>query len=72
MAKKKDSSSIYEKFQNDKLSFERITNDDLVCKDCRNRFNDEEMPCNTSKCAKFEVKPDEVLDGGDCTEYDKE
>lgn len=72
MAKKKDLSSIYEKFQNDKLSFERITNDDLVCKDCRNRFKDEEMPCNTSKCAKFEVKPDEVLDGGDCTEYDKE
>lgn len=72
MAKKKDLSSIYEKFQNDKLSFERITNDDLVCRDCRNRFKDEEMPCNTSKCAKFEVKPDEVLDGGDCTEYDKE
>ena len=34
-------------------------------------FKDEGMPCNTSKCAKYEVKPDEVLDGGECIEYDK-
>ena len=72
MAANKNISAIDKKFQKDKLRFELITNNDLVCKDCRNRFKDEEMPSNTSKCAKYEVKPDEVLDGGECIEYDKE
>ena len=72
MAANKNLSAIDEKFQKDKLSFDLVTNDDLVCKDCRNRFKDEGMPCNTSKCAKYEVKPDEVLDGGECIEYNKE
>ena len=72
MVANKNLNAIDEKFQKDKLSFELVTNDDLVCKDCRNRFNDEDMPCNTSRCAKYEVKPDEVLDGGECNEYEKD
>lgn len=72
MTANKNLSAIDEKFQKDKLSFDLVTNDYLICKDCRNRFEDQGMPCNTSKCAKYEVKPDEVLDGGECIEYEKE
>ena len=72
MAEDKKLSVINEKFQKDKLKFSLITNDNLVCKDCRNRFEDKGMTCNTSKCAKYKMKPDEVLDGGKCNEYDKE
>ena len=72
MAANKNISAIDKKFQKDKLRFDLITNDDLVCKDCRNRFKDKEIPSNTSRCAKYEVKPDEVLDGGKCIEYNKE
>lgn len=72
MTANKKLNSLDKKFKKDKLSFELVTNDDLVCKDCMNRFKDEGMPCNTSKCAKYEVKPDEVLDGGECNEYEKD
>ena len=34
-------------------------------------FDDEKLPCNTSKCMIYEMKPDEVNDGGDCMEYEK-
>lgn len=61
--------TIDEKFKNDKLKFEVIKNENLVCKDCQYKYDDTEMPCNTSKCAKFPVKPNEVIDGGDCHEY---
>lgn len=72
MAANKNISAINKKFQKDKLKFDLITNDDLVCKDCRNRFKDKEIPGNTSRCAKYKIKPDKVLDGGECIEYDKE
>lgn len=72
MTTNKNLSDIDKKFQKDKLRFSLITNDNLVCRDCQNRFEDKGMPCNTSKCAKYKVKPDEVLDGGECNEYNKE
>lgn len=72
MAANKNISAIDKKFQKDKLKFDLITNDDLVCKDCRNRFKDEVIPGNTSKCTKYKIKPDEVLDGGKCIKYEKE
>ena len=56
------------KFVDDLLKFEIIKNNDLVCKDC---VDDEKLPCNTSKCMIYEMKPDEVIDGGDCIEYEK-
>lgn len=64
--------SMDEKFKKDKLAFARITNEDLICKDCQSRFDDTVMPCNTSKCEAYTIKPDKVLDGGDCVEYKKE
>ena len=59
-----------EKFTKDKLKFEQIKNENLVCKNCRKKYDDTNMPCNTSKCEAFDVKPDEVLDGGDCIEFE--
>ena len=42
--------SLDEKFKKDKLKFDLITNNDLVCKDCISKYEDKDMPCNTSKC----------------------
>ena len=50
----------------------RITNNDLVCNDCAFRYDDTVKLGNTSVCEKFDVKPVEVLLGGDCIEYEKE
>ena len=50
----------------------RITNDDLVCKDCAFKYDDTIKLGNTSVCEKFDVKPKEVLLGGDCIEHEKE
>lgn len=72
MATNKKLNPLDEKFKNDKLKFEQITNKDLVCKDCRKRYDDTNMPCNTSKCEAFNMKPNEILDGGDCIEYENE
>ena len=60
------------KFENDELKMVQIKNKDLVCKDCRNKFDDTNVPANTSKCEKYDLKPDEVLDGGKCIEFDTE
>lgn len=48
----------------------RITNDDLVCKDCTFAYDDSIKFGNTSTCDKFIVKPNRVLVGGDCDEYE--
>lgn len=48
----------------------RITNDDLVCKDCTFAYDDSVKLGNTSTCDKFTVKPNQVLVGGDCDEYE--
>ncbi len=64
--------SMDEKFKKDKLAFTRITNEDLVCKDCKSKFDDSDMPCNTTKCEVYDLKPSNVLDGGECSEYKKE
>lgn len=61
------------KCQRDKLRFVRITNQDLVCRDCLYRYDDSVIWGNTSKCEMYEtVKPSTVIDGGKCELYDKE
>ena len=47
----------------------RITNNDLVCKNCMFAFDDTVKLGNTSTCDKFTAKPNQVLLGGDCDEY---
>lgn len=48
----------------------RITNNDLVCKDCIFAYDDSIKLGNTSECDKYNVKPNQVLLGGDCDEYE--
>lgn len=50
----------------------RITNDDLVCKDCVSRYDDHIKMGNTSVCKKYDEKPNQVLSGGSCEKYEKE
>lgn len=56
----------------DKLVFSGIKNENLICHDCKLRYEDSVLPCNTSKCEIYQVKPDEVLSGGECDEYLRE
>ena len=56
------------KWLDDKLSFQTITNEDLVCKDCKSVIKNEP----TGKCEKFDMKPNKVLLGGECVEYENE
>lgn len=72
MATNKKLNSLDEKFKNDELKFTQIKNENLVCKNCKKKYDDTLLPCNTSKCEAFMIKPSEVLDGGDCNEYDNE
>lgn len=72
MVANKKLNSLDEKFQKDQIKVEQIKNKDLICKDCAKKYDDAELPCNTSKCEAFDIKPDEVLDGGDCIEYEEE
>lgn len=57
---------IDEKFEKDELVFERITNKNLTCRDCKFAYDDNEIPGNVSKCEMFQIKPDAVLNGGSC------
>lgn len=64
--------TIAEKFKKDEPAFTRIKNEDLVCVDCEKRYDDTDLPCNTSKCEAYDVKPYNVLDGDLCDEYSEE
>lgn len=72
MTTDKKMNALDEKFKKDVLKFEQIKNVDLVCETCRKKYDDTDMPCNTSKCEAYDVKPNEVLNGGDCDEYELE
>ena len=50
----------------------RITNDNLICKNCLLRKDDTVIFGNTSRCEQFPAKPVEVLIGGGCEFYIKE
>ena len=50
----------------------RITNDDLICKNCLLRTDDTVIFGNTSRCERYSAKPVEVLIGGGCSYFSKE
>lgn len=50
----------------------RITNNDLVCNDCVFALDDSIKLGNTSMCQKYDLKPNKVLLGDDCDEYEQE
>lgn len=50
-----------------------IHNSTLVCKDCSHKFDDSIIFGNVSRCEVYpQHKPQEVLDGGECNEYEKD
>lgn len=62
---------------NDRIKSEqtltRITNNDMVCRNCLLRFDDTVIYGNTSKCEAYpKCKPTKVLIGGKCSEYIKQ
>lgn len=61
--------SIKERIESEARACISITNANLVCKDCKKRFDDTERFGNTSKCEAFISKPNSVLKGGNCDEY---
>ena len=67
------SNSDFEKrIESESRSVRRITNADLVCRDCIYRLDDSERLGNTSQCKRYTSKPNQVLLGRDCEEYRKE
>lgn len=50
----------------------RITNDQLVCKDCAFKYDDEKIFGNTSFCDQYpDGKPDSIIVGGECDYYEQ-
>ena len=47
----------------------RITNNDLDCKDCDFAYDDSVKLGNTSRCEKYDLKPNKVLLGEECDEH---
>lgn len=48
----------------DKLLFNRITNDNLICKNCKNMMDDAKIFANTLRCEAYDTKPTAVIKGG--------
>ena len=53
------------KWESEKLGFQPVTNNDLVCHNCI--FVNPNIP--VGKCKKYPVKPNKVLLGGECDEH---
>ena len=66
------SQKLKNRIQSEAKTVMRITNQDLVCKDCKSRFDDRIKFGNTSACKKYDIKPNAVLLGKSCEEYEKE
>ena len=60
---------LKKKIVSEQQCMKRITNSDLVCKDCVFVYDDTVKLGNTSVCDKFVSKPNHVLLGGDCIEH---
>lgn len=67
-----DNEKFLDRIKSEQQAFSRVTNKQLVCKDCKLRFDDTVKFGNTSKCKCYAVKPSKVLLGGSCNEYKKE
>lgn len=67
-----DRKEFEERIRSEGLSTGRVTNEELMCKDCIYKFNDEKTFKNTSRCGAYTVKPSKVLLGKPCDRYKKE
>lgn len=64
-------SSLQDRIESESSSVKRITNKDLVCKDCVFALDDSVKLRFTSQCKAYLLKPTEVLLGGSCKLYKK-
>lgn len=64
--------SMKDRIKSEAMAVSRITNQDLVCKDCQFRFDDKIKFGNTSTCGEYSEKPNKVLLGEPCEKYKKE
>jgi hypothetical protein len=63
---------LSKKMEEEQKAMSRLTNNDLICKNCKNKFNDNKIPGNTSKCSEYKrMKPTKVLLGGKCEKFKK-
>lgn len=61
-----DNAEFKERIESEAKAAMPIRNENLVCKDCILKFDDSEIPGNTSKCEVYDSKPNEVLLGEKC------
>ena len=64
--------SMEDRIKSEARAITRVTNQDLVCKDCSNKYDDRIKLGNTSTCKEYRDKPNKVLLGGKCDKYKKE
>lgn len=58
--------SLEKRIESEAKAIRRITNNDLICKDCIYKFDDSKKFGNTSKCQAYKWKPSSILLGGNC------
>lgn len=69
MMSKSDVEKFKDRIESEARAACRITNNDLVCKDCLYAMDDKEIYGNTYRCRCYSMKPNSVLRGGSCTRY---
>lgn len=57
----------FERFEDDVEDEKIITNDDLMCKDCKHR-----LTTSSGSCVKFSIKPLRVFTKKECEYYQKD
>lgn len=63
---------IEKRIKSEQQCMSRLTNDMLVCKDCVYKLDDSVKLGNTTRCLRYDDKPNEVLLGGKCDGYSNE
>lgn len=61
--------SLKDRIESESQSVVRVTNEDLMCKDCIFALDDSKSMRYTSQCRMYLLKPSEVLLGGVCKIY---
>lgn len=63
---------LKKRIESESKAARRITNEDLICKDCRYVLDDSLRYGNTSKCLMYDEKPNSIFLDNECLEYEKE
>ena len=69
MAREEDYIELKKRYESEARACRRITNADLICKDCIYALDDSVILGNTSRCKRYSWKPSTVKAGRDCEYY---